>query len=203
MKRMKPLLIGLSLVGLMACRGQPSELPPVHLNPNMDTQEKYKAQSQSKFFADKRTMRTPPEGTVARGLLKEDDAFYRGKQGDQFVQTIPVEVTRTMLERGERQFNIYCAPCHDRTGHGEGIVAQRGQQWGMVRPTNYHDDRLRNMPDGEIFNAITNGVRTMPSYRHQIKEEDRWAIVAHIRVLQRAQNASLQDVPEQKRTTLQ
>jgi mono/diheme cytochrome c family protein len=200
---MKPLLIGLSLIGLMACRGQPSELPPVHLNPNMDTQEKYKPQSQSRFFQDKRTMRTPPEGTVARGLLKEDDVFYRGKQNDQFVPTIPVEVTNTMLARGERQFNIYCSPCHDKTGSGQGIVAQRGQSWGMVRPTNYHDDRLRNMPDGEIFNAITNGVRTMPSYRHQINEEDRWAIVAHIRVLQRAQNASLQDVPEQKRTTLQ
>lgn len=203
MIRMKPLLIGLSLIGLMACRGQPSELPPVHLNPNMDTQEKYKPQSQSRFFQDKRTMRTPPEGTVARGLLKEDDVFYRGKQNDQFVPTIPVEVTNTMLARGERQFNIYCSPCHDKTGSGQGIVAQRGQSWGMVRPTNYHDDRLRNMPDGEIFNAITNGVRTMPSYRHQINEEDRWAIVAHIRVLQRAQNASLQDVPEQKRTTLQ
>lgn len=193
------LVLVLGLGAFVACRGQVSEQPPVHLNPNMDTQEKYKAQSESKFWADKRTMRTPVEGTVGRGMLKEDDAYFRGKVGEAFVATIPVEVDAAMMARGQERFNIYCAPCHDQTGSGKGLVSTRG----LVPIPSYHDDRIRAMPDGELFNAITNGVRTMPSYRHQVPESDRWAIVAYIRALQRAQMASLDDVPAEKRTSLQ
>jgi len=197
------MVLVMGLMSLMACRGQPSEKPPVHLNPNMDTQQKYKAQSESRFFADRRTMRTPPAGSVARGQLKEDSAFYHGKVNGQFVQAMPVELNRTLMERGAERFNIYCAPCHDRVGSGEGIVAVRGKSSGMVSPPTYHQDRIIQMPDGELFDIITNGVRTMSSYRHQIPEADRWAIVAYIRALQRSQNARLEDVPEQQRTALQ
>jgi len=200
---LRVMALSLALGALMACRGQPSELPPVHLNPNMDTQEKYKAQSLSRFFDDKRTMRTPVEGTVARGLLKEDDAFFRGKEGDNFIKNIPVEVDAAMMARGQDRFNIYCSPCHGMTGDGNGIVPTRVKMTKPWQASSYHDDRIRNMPDGELFNVITNGVRTMPGYRVQVPEADRWAIVAYVRALQRSQMASLEDVPAEKRSALQ
>lgn len=198
MKKQTAVAMCMALLALSACRGQPSEQPPVHLNPNMDTQEKYKAQSVSRFFEDRRTMRMPVEGTVARGNLKEDDAFFRGKEGDTFIGYIPTDVTDQTMARGQERYNIYCAPCHDQTGGGKGIVATRG----LVPPPSYHEDRIRNMPEGELFNVISNGVRTMPAYRNQIPESDRWAIVGYIRALQRAQLAKLEDVPAEKQQEL-
>ncbi|MFM7200399.1 MAG: c-type cytochrome [Myxococcota bacterium] len=198
MKKQTAVAMCMALLALSACRGQPSEQPPVHLNPNMDTQEKYKAQSVSRFFEDRRTMRMPVEGTVARGNLKEDDAFFRGKEGDTFIGYIPTDVTDQTMARGQERYNIYCAPCHDQTGAGKGIVATRG----LVPPPSYHEDRIRNMPEGELFNVISNGVRTMPAYRNQIPESDRWAIVGYIRALQRAQLAKLEDVPAEKQQEL-
>lgn len=200
---LRVMALSLALTALMACRGQPSELPPVHLNPNMDTQEKYKAQSKSYFFEDHRTMRTPPEGSVARGFLKEDDVYFRGKEGDAFVAHAPVEVDAALMARGQERYNIYCAPCHGLTGNGYGIVPTRIIKTSPWPATSYHEDRIRNMPDGEIFNVITNGVRTMPSYKNQVPEADRWAIVAYVRALQRSQMASLEDVPAEKRSALQ
>lgn len=198
MKKQTAVAMCMALLALSACRGQPSEQPPVHLNPNMDTQEKYKPQSLSRFFEDKRTMRMPVEGSVARGNLKEDNAYFRGKEGDAFINYIPTEVNAQFMARGQERYNIYCSPCHDQTGAGKGIVATRG----LVPPPSYHDDRIRNMPEGELYNVITNGVRTMPAYRHQIPEADRWAIVGYIRALQRAQLAKLEDVPAEKQQEL-
>lgn len=198
MKTNRTVLAGLALLAMIGCRGQPSSEPPIHLIPNMDTQEKYKPQSESKFFADKRTMRTPVEGTVARGFLKEDDAFYRGKTGETFVASMPIELTSELMARGQERFEIFCAPCHSKVGDGKGLVASRG----LVPIPSYQDERLRNMPDGELYSAISNGVRTMPSYRHQIPEADRWAIVGYVRALQRAQNATINDIPEEKKAGL-
>lgn len=198
MTRTSIFAISLALMGLAGCRGQTSTQPPIHLNPNMDTQPKYKAQSRSAFFADGRTMRTPPEGTLMQGHLREDDALSTGKLGDAYVQSIPLPVDEALMARGQARFNIYCAPCHDQTGSGHGRVVS----YGLVPPPTYHQDRIRQMPDGEIFNVITHGVRTMPSYAYQIPEHDRWAIVAYVRALQRSELATLEDIPEQQRTAV-
>lgn len=193
------MIAALALAALAGCRGEVSREPPVHLNQNMDFQDKYKPFGQSKIFDDARTMRIPPRGTVARGFLKEDDALYRGQDDEgNFVSSMPIAVDMATLKWGQERYNIYCAPCHDKTGSGKGVVVSRG----LVPPPTYHQDRLRAMPVGELYNVISNGVRTMPAYRHQIPVEDRWAIVAYIRALQRSQFASASDVPEDKRGSL-
>jgi hypothetical protein len=184
-----------------ACyRGHPSDKPPIHLNPNMDTQDKYKPQSESRFFPDGATMRRPVPGTVARGELREDSRYYFGKdeQGN-YLTTLPVSLTHELLERGRERYNIYCAPCHGLTGAGNGIITKYNYP---IPPPSFHQERLRTMPDGQLFDTITNGIRNMPSYKHQIPVRDRWAIVSYVRALQRSQNATLSDVPETIRSTL-
>ncbi len=110
-------------------------------------------------------------------------------------------VTWDLMARGQQRFGIYCTPCHDRSGSGNGVVVQRAGGT-MVRPPSYHDDRIRDMPVGQIFDTITHGVRTMPSYSYQVPAEDRWAIIAYIRALQRSQRTVLADVPEEMRGNL-
>lgn len=192
------LLTALGLVVLlslmMGCtRGRPSQDPPIHPNKNMDSQPKVEAQEKSEFFADGMGIRAPVAGTVARGWLREDVAFNTGlnKRGDT-LRTMPIELSLSLLKRGQERFNIYCSPCHSRIGDGKGIMIQRG----YVPPPTFHDDRGRAFRDGYIFNVITHGIRNMPSYRSQIPVEDRWAIVAYVRALQRAKNASADDVPD-------
>lgn len=201
LKPVRTIILAAVLVSGLGCRGQRSPEPPIHLNPNMDSQPRYDAQAESAFFADHRTMRTPPKGTVAQGFLAEDDAFERGLDANgQQLTYIPVEVTEQLLARGEDRFNIYCAPCHDPLGTGNGMV---GRRWPIPVP-NFHDQaRFAAVSDGQIFGAITNGFSTMPSYRAQIPNaQDRWAIVAWVRTLQRARNASMDDVPADKRAQL-
>jgi hypothetical protein len=166
----------------------------------MEFQPKFSAYSKTPFFEDGRTMRMPPEGTVAQGLLKEDKDYYQGGADTaHYVAANPLKFTSQVMERGQERFNIYCSPCHGRTGIGNGIVIQRGFS---VAPPNFHDDRIVNMPDGQVFHTITYGVRNMPSYGKQIPEEDRWAIVAYLRALQRSQRATINDVPESERANL-
>lgn len=194
------MLLCLSLTvafGAVSCfRGKPSKEPPVHINPNMDNQPKYKAQSQSEFFEDGATMRTPVAGTVASDGLRDDVPLYTGKdENGRLLDVGPLAVDMVFLRRGHERYDIYCSPCHSRLGDGKGIMLTRG----YVPPPTFHSQRLREMPDGQIFDVITNGVRNMPSYRHQIPVKDRWAIVAYVRALQRSQNATLEDVPEEIR----
>jgi len=193
------LLLGLLLAG---CRGMISSKPPVHPNLNMDFQEKFEAQELNPFFADRRAMRPPVPGTVPRGLLKEDTPFYFGKTADgAYVERIPVAVTPELVKRGQERYNIYCAVCHGQAGDGQGII-MRGNYGYTPAPT-FHDDRLRNVEDGYIFDVISHGVRNMPAYGHQIPVADRWAIVAYVRALQRSQHATAADVPEEVRAQLQ
>jgi mono/diheme cytochrome c family protein len=159
----------------------------------MDNQPKYKAQAASPFFADGRASHLPVEGTVAHGQLKEDDALYTGKVGSEYVKIVPLPIDEALLRRGQERFNISCAPCHGRTGMGNGMVAQRAL--GALVPANLQDERIRQVPDGYLFDVITNGVRSMQSLRHQIPESDRWAIIAYLRALQRSQHAASSDVP--------
>ncbi|MCB2204538.1 cytochrome c [bacterium] len=166
---------------LAGCRGSSSEQPPVHLNRNMDTQEKYVAQRSSDFFADGKAMRTPPEGTVARGELRADDALYTGKTAEGAYAPMPFTISDQDLTRGARRFAIYCSPCHGYSGDGKGKIMEYKYP---IPPTSLYEQKVYDMVDGNIFEIITNGIRNMPSYRQQIPVKDRWRIVAHVRALQ-------------------
>jgi hypothetical protein len=173
--------LGALALATAGCRGWTSSEPPVHLNRNMLHQPKYRAQAESAFFYDGATMRAPVPGTVARGELREDRAFYEGKdENGKDVVHSPVETTPEVLARGAERFRIYCAPCHDQRGEGRGILAAQG-----LPTTSLHIDRLRAADDGYIFGVITDGRGLMPSYRWPIPPADRWAIIAHVRELQR------------------
>ena len=164
----------------------------------MYDQPKYKPLAESKFFADHRTSRPLPDGTVARGWLRADQKLYEGKEGGQLATTLPVPLTRELLSRGRERFDIYCSPCHDRTGRGRGMVVRRGYQ----PPPSLHEDRLREAPVGHFFDVITHGLGAMPDYAGEIPVSDRWAIAAYVKALQLSQRASLADVPLQMRPAL-
>jgi mono/diheme cytochrome c family protein len=152
----------------------------------MDNQPKVRAQAASTFFYNGAAMREPVPGTVAIGGLKEDTAFFTGKGADgQFVATSPVPVDDTVVERGRDRYRIYCQPCHDARGDGKGILFQRGN----VPTATFHQEKLLKYTDGQIFDVITNGFGLMAGYRWPIPPADRWAIVAHVRALQREREA--------------
>ncbi len=165
----------------------------------MHDQPRYEPLEASDFFSDGRGSRPLVAGTVARGHLREDDHFYTGKLGTNFVDTFPFPLTRQILERGQERFNIFCSPCHDRLGNGEGMVVQRG----FRRPPSFHIDRLRGAPAGYYFDVISNGFGAMQDYAAQVPARDRWAIVAYIRALQLSQRARLVDVPPEQRDQLE
>lgn len=181
-----PLLLLLFLD--LGCRGYSSDQPPIHLNPNMDTQEKGRPYRASDFFHDGTYMRTPIEGTVARGSLKEDEHFYFGKINGQLAHSLPknLVIDEHFLKRGQQVFNSKCAACHAAIGDGEGLVGKRL----LVKPTSLHSDYMYGLSPGHYFDVITNGVRTMQSYKHLINEKDRWAVVTYIRSLQISQDVN-------------
>ena len=172
-----------SVLGLAGCaRGCTSSRPPIHLNPSMDNQPKVLAQTASTFFRDGASMRQPVPGTIAIGGLKEDTAFFTGKGADgQFVASMPVPVDAALVERGHQRYAIYCQPCHDARGDGKGILFQRGN----VPTASLHQDKILKYPDGQLFDVITNGTGLMAAYRWPIPPADRWAIIAHVRELER------------------
>jgi hypothetical protein len=156
---------------------------------DMHDQPRFKPLAKSDFYADLRSARMPVDGTVARGQVHEDTYFYTGKMGDNPGNYMPFTVTQADLDWGRERFNIYCAPCHSRTGDGNGMVPQRG----FRHPPSYHDERLRKAPLGYFFQVITEGFGAMPDYASQIPPRDRWCIVAYIRALQLSQNATAAD----------
>lgn len=174
---------------------------------DMQDQPRYEAYEKSDFFSDDMASRQIPEGTVARGQLHENKAFYTGKidnpnlsapvatstdaSGNTLVSSFPndvdefpIPVTKELIDRGQERFNIYCIVCHGPTGNADGMVVRRG----FPQPPTYHDDRLRNAPVGHFFDVITNGWGKMNSYAYQVQPADRWAIIAYIRALQVSQN---------------
>ena len=152
----------------------------------MHRQNKLKPFRGSKLFADGSSSRPLPPGTVPRGFLREDRVFHAGQHPDgKFVADMPIPLTKELLARGHERFDIYCSPCHGRTGLGQGMVVQRG----FKQPTSFHIDRLRNERIGYLFDVETNGFGQMSGYASQVPPEDRWAIAAWIRVLQLSQNA--------------
>ncbi len=203
------MLVLLAVVALPACRGSHSKQPPVHIVQNMDQQPRLDPQEPSSIFKDGRGMRTPPTGTVASTLadddlhLQDDDHLYRGMKDGAYAETLPamdengapLPLSATLLTRGQQRYDIYCTPCHDAAGTGDGIIVQRG----MMKPPSLHDERVRAMPIGQFYEIITSGVRNMPAYGSQIRVHDRWAIAAYVRVLQIARNARLHQVPADQR----
>jgi mono/diheme cytochrome c family protein len=193
-------VLSVSILGLSAlsagCRGQTSKESPIVGIRNMYDQPKYDIQEESTFFADHRTMRPLVEGVVSRDE-DIDTRLAQGRLEDQsgYVLTVPNEiVTRfggaeAMVARGRARFGIYCTPCHDATGAGNGLVKKRALASGATAfvPPTFHQDRLRHMPDGQLFATISNGKNNMPPYAMQINVNDRWAIVSYVRVLQVAQ----------------
>ncbi len=167
---------------------------------DMHNQPKYIPLRPSDFFRDGRSERPLLEGTVARGYLNGDRALYAGVGADgKPVATFPFPVTKEVLERGQNRYNVYCTPCHDRLGNGDGMIPRRG----FRKPPSYHIDRLRQVPDGYIFDVITNGFGAMQDYSAQIEPRDRWAVVAYVRALQLSQSASINDVPAASRGELE
>lgn len=199
MKRIALAATAAAIVLLTGCTNR-QRLTQIEVWDDMKRQPKVKAQAASEFFADGRANRRPVAGTIARGHLKEDDVFHTGMvDPETYAGVNPVNIDMDLLRLGQARFNTYCAPCHDRTGSGKGIVAVRTPSW---QPTNLLDARIRNMADGEIFSVASNGRRTMPAYKYQVTEHDRWAVVAYLRALQRATSGTLADVPADLRTEL-
>lgn len=168
---------------------------------DMHDTPRYEAFEESDFFADRRSMRPFVEGTVARGMLRDNDLFYTASVDGDLTTTLPPEVVvdAALLTRGQERFNIYCAPCHSQLGDGDGMVVQRGYK----RPASFHDARLREERVGYFYDVITNGFGQMPNYAAQVAPADRWAIVAYIRALQLSQGATLDDVPTTERQALE
>jgi hypothetical protein len=166
---------------------------------DMHDQPKYIPLRPTDFFADGRSARPLIEGTVARGHLDDDAGYYTAKGPDsKFIAEFPFPVTKEVIERGQDRFNIYCTPCHDTLGTGNGRIVRRG----FRHPPSYHIDRLRQAPAGYIYDVIANGFGAMPDYSAQIQPRDRWAIVAYIRALQLSQNASINDIPADAKARL-
>jgi mono/diheme cytochrome c family protein len=203
-------LVALSLIpmGLVyRSRQTAKDQPRIQIVYDMDQQAKFKNQARNPFFADDRAMRQHPEGTVARGQLEEDDAYYRGTAGSDtvFVEEFPVPVTREMVMRGRERFAIHCAPCHGLAGDGDGLVHRRAQalaEGTWTPPTDLASPTVVARPVGHLYDTVRNGIRNMPAYGPQIGVEDRWAIVAWVRALQLSRNATIEDVPEEVRATL-
>ncbi len=178
-RRLTPVLAIVALLSLAGCRQ------------DMHDQPRFKPLAQSDFYTDLRSARPQVEGTMARGQLHEDEYFYTGKIGNNPGDYMPFPVNPDVLARGQLRFNIYCSPCHSRTGDGNGVIVQRGYR----HPPSYHTDRLRKAPLGYFFDVMSNGFGAMPDYAAQIPPRDRWSIAAYIRALQLSQNATVSDVP--------
>lgn len=167
-------------------------LAAVGCTQDMADQPRYEALEPSTFFEDGAGSRTPPVGTIAQGKLYDDEHLYTGRVNGQLATEFPaaLPVTEALLHRGRERFQIFCSPCHDQTGHGRGMVVQRG----FRAPPSYHIDRLRQAPIGHFFDVMTNGFGRMYDYSAQLSPEDRWAVAAYIRVLQLSRHAPREEL---------
>jgi hypothetical protein len=216
------ILGAIAVISLAGLRGTHSAKPPIEIFVDMVRNPRYDPQHESDFYADTRAARAPVQGTVPLGY-SVPGAFYStgannnkldqqpagftngtnyyetGRIGDVYGDGIPLRVDRPVLERGQERFNINCAVCHGPVGLGNGITTQ----YGLVGVANFHDSRIRTMPDGEIFNTITLGKNTMGPYGSNISVEDRWAIIAYIRALEKTDGASANELPAAERAQLE
>jgi mono/diheme cytochrome c family protein len=180
------LFVILLALGVGACRQDMHDTP------------RYEAYEANSFYADGRASRSAPAGTVARGWLRADEAFYTGRVNGELVNEFPFAMTAADLARGRERYSIYCTPCHGALGDGQGMVVQRG----LRRAATYHDDRLRDETQGYFYDVITNGFGAMQGYAEQIPARDRWLIVAYVRALQLSQHATMAEVPADRQGQL-
>jgi mono/diheme cytochrome c family protein len=192
------ILVVALVVGILGFRGDKRQTTPWQMLNEMDQQQKVKAQAPSRVFADGRAARLPVAGTVPQGVPMENEYLLTGAMQGQWGDGMPVPVTAAFLARGQERYQINCAVCHGATGNGQGVAAKYG--WGAI--SNLQQDMYRKMADGEIYNTVAYGKGTMMGYGANLSLEDRWAIVAYVRVLQRSQRTSLTDVPEAEQSTL-
>ncbi len=166
---------------------------------DMSDGQRLKPLEESTFYADRLSSRPLPEGTVARGQLNEDRLLAEGKVAGQFAELFPMEVTKSVLQRGQVQYNTFCSPCHGRLGDGKGMIVMRG----FPQPNSFHADSVRVRPAGYYVDVMTNGFGRMYSYASSVSVEDRWAVAAYIRALQASQRVQLTDLPQddQRRLT--
>jgi mono/diheme cytochrome c family protein len=217
------ILLTIVAIALLGFQGQRRQETAIEFFGDMKRQDKVKFQKPSSFFADGRAARPPVDGTIPMGydipghpmqnseVPKDDissplgefsagtDYLNTGKMGDQWGTGLPLPVTAELLRRGQKVFTIDCAVCHGATGQGNGITSK----YGLLGIANYHQDKYRQMADGQIFNTITHGYNTMMAYGDKVTVKDRWAIIAYIRALQKSQDARLADVPEDQRAALE
>lgn len=165
---------------------------------DMKDQSRYEAYEASPFFVNGQASRQPLEGTIAREQRLEDSRST-GKADGQFVTEFPVDIDRAVLERGRDRYRIYCALCHGEVGIGDGMIVRRG----FKPPPSYHQARLREVPPGYLFDVVSHGFGVMPRFGDRLEPEDRWAIVAYVRVLQLSQQGQLDDVPGEVRQKLE
>ncbi len=200
-------------VSILGFRGSNSTKPPLEVFPDMDRQARYKPQAGNEFFADGRNDRPVPANTVARGnYFNQADVFSegfedkalgdtvlnQGKDADgAFVKTLPLEVSYELMAEGKAKYDIFCAVCHGAAGDGNGVTKPYG-----VLAASYHDERLRGVEDGYLFDVITNGKGLMLPFNDRISPEERWAIVLYVRALQRSQNADAKELSAAQRTEL-
>ena len=158
---------------------------------DMHNQPKYRPLRPSTLFADGSSARQPVDGTVARGTLNADEALFTGMQNGAPVAEMPFAISASDLDRGEERYNIFCAPCHDQTGGGQGMIVQRGYR----QPPSFHIERLKTVEPGYMFDVITSGFGVMPDYRAQIDARDRWRIIAYVKALQLSQPTVAEPAP--------
>ena len=203
----KKILLPLAVTALWAwtftgCRGQKSAEPPILPIRNMVEQTSYGPQSKNDFYKDGMADRPPVTGTVAQGEENTNKPLYFGQEMDAtpqnviWVKKIPIKLNKKNLQRGQEEYNVYCSPCHGRSGDSDGLVTQRSG--GAIRPPSLHDSERRALPVGKIYDAIRNGVNNwnMPGFAAQMSVEDRWAVVAYVRALQISRTANLESLPE-------
>ena len=162
---------------------------------NMYEQARFEEDEPAPFFADATSSRPLIEGTVSRSRGEIDEVFFTGQDENGLATELPLEVTEAVLQRGQERYNIYCSPCHNYSGNGEGMIVQKG----FVQPASFHEPRLQSSPVGYFFQVITNGFGRMYPYGSRVPPEDRWAIAAYIRSLQLSQNAPVAELPADMR----
>ena len=187
-----------AVVSILGFRGTITQNRPLEIWDDMDHMPKYHPQGESGFFADGKADRLPVEGTVARGTYFENEYLGTGKNGTEFGSGFPVDMTNDLMARGQERYNIYCAVCHGQVGNGDSMT----KKYGMLTVASLVDDRISAYPEGQIYDVIANGKGTMLPYADKLSVEDRWAVVAYVRALQRAANGSVNDLTPAKREEL-
>lgn len=200
-------------VSILGFRGTLTEKEPFEVFSDMDRQAKYKPQAENGFYLNGQNDRLPPKMTMSRGNALEmkevfatdytansatKELLLSGKDADgEFSDVFPYPVDFELMQYGKESYNIYCMTCHGAAGDGNGVTKPYG-----ILATSYHDDRLRDAPDGYIYDVITNGKGLMYGLKDRLSNKQRWGIVLYLRALQRSQSASLETLSTTEKSEL-